>query len=534
MLVINDLGFDIMYRKSLANKPTARCPEQFIGSDQEGNLYLVVYAKTDVQAFYSQRAVLLQQELAAMMPRGMEINTPIYNGKKEDGWYTVYRYFEDLSETRNSAAEIWIKKVYNECSHRYQVTEDVVRKIEEDFLSAWPEQYHARIMKLDNFKKLHDSLVELKQIDICFQHGDYTPNNILNKNGETTYLMDFEFSVKFQPIGFDLFDYHFSTDKKFGSVPNLKINQIKEELINEINQIIDADYQANVCDHAEHTLVKRSWADNMIYNRPDLFDPEHTEETFIKYGKDYYNVKYSVRGYKAVLHAWLRPLPAAVMDQAVRHILQSKKKVQKIEVDYASANTSCGDMTPDNNWVIFLPDTTEELLGRLNKKGRYNLQREKRLLAENYKGDLVITKYDSELPENIIQQHFRWKEKTHGTQYHMTAHEYLKRYHVNGGMSLAVGGQVISVLFYCINAETVYLENLSYDTEFGKYSPGFILYELFLEEMINRKVKVIFLGNGKQSYKQRFGSMEYQVFTGSVYRNRFVKWLNELKRKVFS
>ena len=52
----------------------------------------------------------------------------------------------------------------------------------------------------------------MESVKVSFEHGDFTSNNIFKIEGKL-YLMDFEFSRDFQPIGFDIYDYNQSINK---------------------------------------------------------------------------------------------------------------------------------------------------------------------------------------------------------------------------------------------------------------------------------------------------------------------------------
>ncbi len=75
-----------------------------------------------------------------------------------------------------------------------------------------------------------------------FEHGDYTPNNILLDEEGKIYLMDFEFAAEMQPIGYDLDNWYAAKGKKIFCVPYKKMNRIKRNLSNHINDILDKEY----------------------------------------------------------------------------------------------------------------------------------------------------------------------------------------------------------------------------------------------------------------------------------------------------
>lgn len=533
MLVLKNVGINLHYDYSKNNKRTARCPEQIVGHDDEGNEYLVIYAGTNIQRFYAERAIFIQKKAIQYLPENMRYNVPIYSGMIDDGFYAVYHYYDRLTEVRDSFPDEWIRMHYEKNGIIVECNDAIVKKIEEDFLSAWPETFHNDIKNLKEFNLFHQGLIEYQEICVCFQHGDYTPNNILMNNNGCYYLMDFEFSQMFQPIGFDLYDYHYSSDKKFENIPYLEVNEIKEKLQNKINEIVDMYFYPTVSvGHKNVSEKKVHWADDMIYNRPDIFDNASSRNIVVKYGEEVYELWYSKYVYKAELAVWLRQLPASVIDAAVDFIFKIDKTILKIEIKYS--NTNCKNMLNiDNNWIIFMPEKPEEVFYRMSKKSRYNFNREKRLL-EGQVGDLTLESYSKDIPEDIFIKYFEWKKNTHGTDYGLSAKEYIDMYHVTDAMVLKANGQFISILLYCKSENTIYLENLSYNTLYSKCSPGIILYEYFLEQVTSEKMQVVFLGNGVQPYKTRFGSKEYIVYSGNIYRNRLVKKLIKLKNIIKS
>jgi hypothetical protein len=166
----------------------------------------------------------------------------------------------------------------------------------------------------------------------------------------------------------------------------------------------------------------------------------------------------------------------------------------------------------------------QELSSRLSAKGRYNISREKKIIQKEL-GDFVIGEYcREEISDELIGTYFAMKEQTHGTDYHMSPKQYVQRYDVTNAYTLEIGGRVLAVLFSCEQCPNVYLENLSYLSEYAKYSPGKILYDEFLSRLIDRKKESLFLAGGDLNYKKRYGSVEMTVYDGVISR-RVVKRL---------
>lgn len=526
MLVLKELN--IQFEKCLPNKKTARCPEQIIGHDKDGNQFLIVYAKTESQKYYAKRSVENMDYFSKINVKGFQINTPVFYEELEDGYYIVYRYFETVNEIRNEKPHNWLLQYYKS-AEIVKNSDEVIDKIESDFLECWEMGYREMIMGLPEFREFHEALKEQSSILICFQHGDFTPNNLLEVDGEN-YIMDFEFAMRYQPIGFDLYDYHYATDKCFTDIPYLKINEIKERLQNRVNELIDGYFVPKLISQSDCENIEECFAKNMVYNRPDIYGGVKFKKIYIRcMGKDY-EINYIVNWVKAELCVWLCNYPANVLNFAADYIFKNEKVI-KIVVNYSNINIH-EKLCVDNNWVVFLPQNSEEIFSSMSKKSQYNFRREMRMLEEQL-GQLKVVCYTArEIPSEIFENYFTWKLESHGTKYGLTGDEYIKQYHVTNAMALFAGKLLVAVLFYCKLEDTVYLENISYDNDYSKCSPGIILYEKFLENMTNEESKVVFLGNGSQTYKTRFGSREYIVYSGSLYRNKFFKILNEIKRRL--
>lgn len=69
----------------------------------------------------------------------------------------------------------------------------------------------------------------------------------------------------------------------------------------------------------------------------------------------------------------------------------------------------------------------------------------------------------------------------------MTAFQYINEYCVMDIYTLTGEQTLLSIVLSCEQGDYVYLENLTYDTTYGKYSPGSVLYGQFLGELIRKK-----------------------------------------------
>ena len=135
-----------------------------------------------------------------------------------------------------------------------------------------------------------------------------------------------------------------------------------------------------------------------------------------------------------------------------------------------------------NDIYISLPETVDALLERVKAKHRYTIKREKRLLSEKY-GKLELVVYKKDIPYEVIELYFSWKQVSVGKVCKMEPKEYLKNYYVSDALLLKAGETNVAVLFFCQVEKVVYLENFSYNVEMEKFSPGYLVYEMFLEEL---------------------------------------------------
>ncbi len=273
----------------------------------------------------------------------------------------------------------------------------------------------------------------------------------------------------------------------------------------------------------ENSLVKFE-ADDLIYNRFDLIYVENVERFSYKLEEREYFIDAHYENSKAVLNVWGKRLPQNFFDNTIEGIFKKHSEIRYIEIkragnDYKNLLSKCNDIR------ISIPKSEEELLQRLKAKHRYTVKRIKRLLEEKY-GKLAVVLYKESISDEIVEQYFIWKQITHGTNYHMLPKEYLKKYYVTDGMLLKAGDKNVGVLFFCQVKSTVYLENFSYNAKMEKYSPGYLIYEMFLEELIQRKCTYLYLGGGEYEYKRRFGAEENVAYSGIIYRKEVFETIN--------
>lgn len=266
---------------------------------------------------------------------------------------------------------------------------------------------------------------------------------------------------------------------------------------------------------------------DFIYNRFDLFAEDWYVICFSCAGRQY-ALTAARQGKRLQLGVWLVRLPDGALCEVIRLLFLHLPDLE--EVLYENSLTPAG-RKPDlrNHFRIELPGTEEGLHSRLSAKHRYNLRRERKII-ENELGPVEFAEFTGKIPGEIVEEYFRFKRMTHGVDYHMTSETYLKTFHVTHAYLLSAGKKCLGIVFSCEQCPIVYIENLTYNPEFARFSPGQVLYDHYLVRLIEKGNREIYLYGGNLSYKKRYGSTEETVYRGRIYRSAFVFFSLQFKR----
>lgn len=265
-------------------------------------------------------------------------------------------------------------------------------------------------------------------------------------------------------------------------------------------------------------------SDNLIYNRFDLIYKEGIHTISLCNADIQYCLEMHVESEKAKLNIWGKPLPQDIFDQAVEKVF-TDRKICAIEL------TRCGNpyesfLEETNDIRVPLPGDFDGLMNRAERRDRATIRRKLRWLDERV-GNLRIEVYQrNEIPEHIVGTYFKWKKETHGTDYGMSASEYLDTYYVTDAMLMKAGNTDVAVAFFCQTEDIVFFENFSYNTELKEYSPGLLMYVKFMEELIKRKCRYLYLGGGSYIYKKRFGAESSPAYSGTIYRKEIISGID--------
>ncbi len=206
--------------------------------------YIMAVAKTELTKHYLKNSVKYQPALEKSMAGHFEFNPILQHGELSKGnkynakYYALYPYLEDAERvSRDDFTPIEkIQKYYDEKAVEYEVTEELADKIIENILDYYIEKDRKLVYEHRDFNKLKNELLKMKTVKIADEHNDYSCTNTLKRHGKY-YLIDFEASRLFQPIGFDILNYYFYCYLGHRDL-DTKIEQIKNEIPNyEFNKL---------------------------------------------------------------------------------------------------------------------------------------------------------------------------------------------------------------------------------------------------------------------------------------------------------
>lgn len=518
----------IILDKVVDYKDTARftnkyfCHNESIGDKK----YIVECADTEVSKYYFARSRMGEQIFQGLFRNNdnIVINSPIECRSLENEEYAIFEMKEGKQDIR-WIPDALLTEYYKNSATSHEVTDELVDQILAEFLFGWPCFAWENIKKIEEYVVFRQELKKYSQIQLVVEHGDFTPNNILCSDDGTIYLLDFEFTKKLQPIGFDLFDWHYATDKRYDNIPYKELNQLKEVLINKINALVD-QLTIPYIECVNNEFIKNNI---FIYNKYEQI-----------YGNDFqlYRVDYDERSFFVPMHVnknnaeigiWMQKIPSRAFNYLIKIIMKKNRNIHCLNIKY-SMQPYNNSLSLTNHVRIDFKDCLVPITLNLKKKAKGNLERSRKKLVQEI-GELEIAEYlQEEIPEEIVNLYFKWKKKSHGTDYNISPKKYINDYHISHAYTLQNGdNMVISIIFTCEQGEIVYLENLSFDSDYAKYSPGWILYVGVLQELICKGKRGIYLGDGQQQYKYHFNSINELAFSGLIYRNNFYRWFDKVK-----
>jgi len=283
--ILNDkLDFNLVIDKKLSKKQTARSLLKYILKDTNNKKYLLEIAQNSIERFYFKRTIEHQKKLSELK-HNFKLNMPLYVQSGNKLSYVIYEYFDNIAFVKDNKPIELLNQLYEKNSIEIKVTAENIENILSNFLSAWPNKYHSMIRRQKEFQDYKKELNKYDKLKVCYEHGDYSTNNIFNfKN--YFYLMAFEFARDFQLIGFDSF-YYLTSIKNSNKINNNKkyqyLHNIKYALIEKINKRIDNDdINIEIYDNLNDVILKNGW-NNLYYEGANYNLSLQWCKTWIKY-----------------------------------------------------------------------------------------------------------------------------------------------------------------------------------------------------------------------------------------------------------
>lgn len=261
---------------------------------------------------------------------------------------------------------------------------------------------------------------------------------------------------------------------------------------------------------------------DVVYNRFGALYGSYTMLLLERSDNTKVYVPLHVSGRHAVLGLYLVQISTAESCELCDFVSR-QFRVSKISWEYSLAPASgiCRNHLT-NHWTLYLPQTKDELWERMSSKSKQTLRRKERNLQKLLGVDALEFKEYSgreNISSSLVDTFFDYKRKLMAREYNMTAAEYLGRYHVTNAYTWTANGALVSIVLTCEQGDDVYLENLTYNPEYEKESPGFLLYGKTVERLVEKHKRTLMCGGGQQVYKQKFASRESVCYNVERYRS---------------
>lgn len=227
----------------------------------------------------------------------------------------------------------------------------------------------------------------------------------------------------------------------------------------------------------------------------------------------------------AYLGLWMRELSIEVLNYVEKELFRLLD-VNKIIA--RGSITNYGLSRSRIEWYVELPSNTKELHSRLSKKFRYNITREERIISSLFKELHFQYLTSVRIEPWIIKKFIEYKRHEYILPNHYNEESFLIDYPITGAYLLFADDyfskkDFLAIIFEIHHDKFVFLENLTYNPVYKKYSVGKHLYFKFIEYLINERFKVLFLLGGDLEYKKKFGSQKKIVYDVYIFRFKIIK-----------
>ena len=155
-------------------------------------------------------------------------------------------------------------------------------------------------------------------------------------------------------------------------------------------------------------------------------------------------------------------------------------------------------------------------LSHLSSKHRYNLRRERRLLAERFEGDLTLRvfRHLEDVDELALGTHElavqTWQARSRGNFLDTPLNRVLLENDAKAGSLrsywLLGAGRLIAFQIGGVYGRRYVLHSIGHDAQYERLSPGKTLFQMALDDLCQSEAKFIDYGFGEAAYKKQFAT----------------------------
>ena len=288
-----------------------------------------------------------------------------------------------------------------------------------------------------------------------------------------------------------------------------------------IKEVIDID--------KKNEIISSKIQPNFIHNRFDIIykNDYHLFCIFDNNGAKYY-VPVKIIKYSAFLAVQLMYIESEALQTLSKYLFE-RFFIWKIKYKFLLNNfTNSKDRY---YFIVNLPNDIDTFNKNLSNNTRYNVSRYCKRIEKDFVYSVKHFSGNEIINNNIYEIYCRFKKVTHNYNNKEKPEDYIKNNFITDAFVMYLNDNITSIVFLNILNDTAFLENLTYDIKYKNYSIGTILYYNTIKELINRKIKTLYLYVGTGEYKMRFNGTKIKCYNGTIYRYRIFNFIRRLFTK---
>ncbi|MDR1071318.1 MAG: GNAT family N-acetyltransferase [Rickettsiales bacterium] len=262
--------------------------------------------------------------------------------------------------------------------------------------------------------------------------------------------------------------------------------------------------------------LRENISPNVICNRFDIKYGDGFDLWKIGHGAGARYIATHMRRNVLEVSLHMSKLPDDVFMKVLESLFDNYRRADRINIDNCMNKIS--GVKPAQYWRIDLPPSIEALDRALSRSVRYNTRRYPNKIRETFGGFEIRHFTKEQIPWRVMAEYFRLKKISHNRSYRMS---YLDDYFVTDCWVLYVGSSVASIVFVSDTPPNAYLENITYNPDFAKYSAGMVLFYHVICELIESGHEQFYLLGGDMEYKRHFNGIMTDTYSCQFSRKYF-------------